>query len=242
LKRAITFYLLPLAILLALAYFGLQANPESFVGSLFAAALAIFIMFFVEMKRKPVINIIKEENPFVVPDGRRFLRVIVENRAPRPPLNFFLDRNPAYQVRAWITFLTEDNELVFSEGRNMIGRWSRTPEPVRPIVSVSQGTGGATSIGTIWDLSITRDAVDIAAGASELLDIVMRSPGETGCHGWHNRIIQNPNILPEDTFDLSNRRYHALVRVDVSGTSFTAVFRIVCDVGIQDFRLEPFDP
>jgi len=67
----------------------------------------------------------------------------------------------------------------------------------------------------------------------------MRVPGEAGCRGWHNRMIQNPNPPPEQQVELPQGRYHAQVRVDVSGRSFNALFRIVCDVGIQDFRLEP---
>jgi hypothetical protein len=149
-----------------------------------------------------------------------------------------MDRRPANQVRAWITFLTESKDPVFAQERQMIGRWSNTPEPVRPIM-ISQIPSGAPEMTLLLDLSITRDAVDIGSGASEILDIVMRVPGEDGCRGWHNRMIQNPNPRPEDQFELRQGRYHARVRVDVSGRSFNALFRIVCDVGIGDFRLEP---
>jgi hypothetical protein len=240
LKRSGIGYFIALIVLGTLVYFGLRADHRSFVASLFAAVLSVFVVFFIEMKRKPRISIVKEKIPPLRHDGCRFLRVNVENRALKSPLNLVMDRNPALQARAWITFLTESGDLVFTEGHQMIGRWSKTPEPVRPI-SISQSSDGTARIGSFWDLSITRDAVDIASGAGELLDIVMRSPGEEGCRGWHNRIIENPKIEPEDEFDLSKGRYHALVRVDVSGRSFEALFRIVCDVGINDFRLEPID-
>jgi hypothetical protein len=120
----------------------------------------------------------------------------------------------------------------------MTGRWSNTPEPVRPIM-VSQNPGGTPELTFLLDQSVTRDAVDIGSGAHEILDIVMRAPGEEGCRGWHNRMIQNPSPRPEERFELGMGRYHARVRVDVSGRSFNAIFRIVCDVGIEDFRLEP---
>ena len=231
-------YLIAIAILGVLAYFGLQADHKSFVGSLFAAFLSAFAVLFVEMELRPQISIVEEETPPVPPDGRKFLRVIVENRALWWPLKLIMDRRPVYQARAWITFLTESNDPVFAKGRQMIGRWSNTPEPLRPI-SISQSPSGTPGISFLRDLSVTRDAVDIGSGASEPLDIVMRAPSEDGCHGWHNRMIQNPNTPPEDQFDLSKGRYRALVRVDASGRSFKALFRIVCDVGIGDFRLEP---
>lgn len=122
----------------------------------------------------------------------------------------------------------------------MIGRWANTPEPVRPISIMLTGEGRA-KIGSFRDLSLTRDAIDIACGSSEILDIVMRDEDESGCHGWHNRFIGNPDPPEEDRFDLPAGRYHALVRVDASGRSFKALFRIVCNTGFLDFRLEPID-
>ncbi len=231
-------YLIAIAVLGALAYFGLHADHKSFVGSLFAAFLSAFIVFFVEMELRPQISIVEEETPPVLPGGRKFLRVIVENRSLWWPLKLIMDRRPVYQARAWITFLTESNDPIFAKGRQMIGRWANTPEPMRPI-SISQSPSGTPGIGFLRDLSVTRDAVDISSGGSEPLDIVMRVPGEDGCRGWHNRMIQNPNTPPEDQFELSKGRYRALVRVEASGRSFKALFRIVCDVGIGDFRLEP---
>jgi len=230
-------YLIFIMVLGALAYIGVRADQKSFVGSLFAAFLSAFILFFVEMELRPQISIVREGTPPNLPDGRKFLRVVVTNRALWSPLKLIMDRRPANQVRAWITFLTESNDLVFAPGRQMIGRWSNTPEPVRPIM-ISQSAGGTSQMTFLLDLSVTRDAVDIGAGANEILDIVMRAPGEEGCHGWHNRMIENPNPRPEDRFDLRMGRYHALVRVDVSGRNFEALFRIVCDVDIEDFRLE----
>jgi hypothetical protein len=227
-----------IAALGTLAYIGVQADQKSFVGSLFAAFISVFIVFFMEMELRPQISLKQEETPPVLTDGRKFLRVVVTNRAIWWPLKLIMDRRPANQVRAWITFLTESNNPVFAPERQMIGRWANTPEPVRPIM-ISQGPGQPLEMTFLLDLSITRDAVDIGSGSSAILDIVMRVPGEDGCRGWHNRIIQNPNPRPEDRFELPKGRYHVLVRVDLSGRSVTAYFRIVCDIGIEDFRLEP---
>src|SRR5271169_3783219 len=134
-------YIISIAILAALAYFGVQADPKSFDGSLFAAFMSIFVVIFVEMELRPRIRIVEEQTPPDVPGGRRFLRVIVENRALWWPLKLIMDRRPVYQARAWITFLTETNDTVFSKGRRMIGRWSNTPEPLRPL-SILPGPDG----------------------------------------------------------------------------------------------------
>jgi hypothetical protein len=236
--RSIIGYLVPVGVLGALAYFGFQTDHKAFVSSLFAAFLSAFVVFFVESMRRPQLSIVKEITPPPTP-GRKFLRVHVENRALSWPLKLILDRRPIYQARARITFLTETNDPVFGSERQMVGRWSNTSEPVRPIFAFPQGPNGTPGIGSLWDLSATRDAVDIGSGAYELLDVVMRNENEGGCRGWHNRMISRPNTPPEDQFELPQGRYRALVRVDASGRSFKALFRIVCDTGIQDFRLEP---
>ena len=127
----IAYYLIFIAVLGALAYIGVEADYKSFVGSLFAAFLSAFLVFFLEMERRPEISIVEEPTPTVLPDGRRFLRVVVANRALWWPLKLIMDRRVASQVRAWITFLTESNDPVFGPEREMIGRWSNTPEPAR---------------------------------------------------------------------------------------------------------------
>lgn len=239
--RSRIIYLISIAVLGALAYFGVRADHKSFVGSLFAAFLSASVVIFVEMELRPQVRIVEELTPPVQPNGRKFLRVIVENRALWWPLKLIMDRRPVYQARAWVTFLTETNDPVFGKGRQMIGRWSNTPEPLRPI-SILPSPSGPPEISFLRDLSVTRDAIDIGSGASEPLDIVMRAPGEDGCRGWHNRMIERPDTPSEDRFEISKGRYRALVRVDASGRSSKALFRIVCDVGIGDFRLEPLRP
>jgi hypothetical protein len=145
-----------------------------------------------------------------------------------------MDRRSAQHVQARITFFTEKNRLVFSEGRRMVGRWSETPEPLRPI------SASGFNVALLWDLSMTHEAIDIASGSSELLDITMRRPDEDGCRGWHNRIIGRFDPIPaNEQFNLQKGCYHALVQIKVAGRIVEACFRIVCDVGIEDFRLEP---
>jgi hypothetical protein len=236
--RTIIAFIVCAVVLAVLAYLGITANVDSFIGSLFAAFLSVFIVFFIESQLRPRITIRPEERPIEVAGGRKFLRVQVTNRALRWPLKFIMDRRPATQVRAWVTFLTEKNELLFAPERVMIGRWATTPEPaVRPFL-ITQTPEGAQETTFVLDYTLTRDTVDIPSGADEILDIVMRDPNEDGCHGWHNRMINRPNPGAENEFDLPKGRYRARVRVDVAGRSVVSLFRIVCDLGIRDFRLE----
>ena len=235
--RSKSAYIVYVVVLTALACVGVRANYDSFIGSLFAAFLSVFTVFFIESELRPHLVITPEEPPITVAGGRKFLRVCVTNRALWWPLSLIMDRRPATQVRAWITFLTDSNDLVFAPNRQMIGRWATTPDPVRPLM-ITQNPAGSQQTTYMLDFSITRDAIDIPSGSDEILDIVMRDPNEDGCHGWHNRIIGNPKPNPEDQFDLRSERYRAKVRVDIAGRSVVAVFRIVCDVPIGDFRLE----
>lgn len=230
-------YLILISLLGGLLYFG-SADQKAFSSMLFGAAFTASVAFFIERQLRPKIRITEEKTPHIMADGRTFLRVIVENKALWWPLKCIMDRRSAQHVRAWITFLTENDDLIFRKGRRMIGRWSKTPEPIRPI-SVSVISSGNQSVNWLWDLSVTIDAIDIASGAGEPLDIVMRRPSENGCRGWHNYMIQNPAVPPMQRFDLQEGRYRVLVQIDVSGRIVEARFRIVCNVGIEDFRLEP---
>src|SRR6266581_2282008 len=103
-RSRIAYYLIFIAVLGSLAYIGVEADYKSFVGSLFAAFLSAFLVFFLEMERRPEISIVQEPTPTVL-EGRRFLRVVVANRAIWSPLRIIMDRRAANQVRAWITFL-----------------------------------------------------------------------------------------------------------------------------------------
>ena len=75
-----------------------------------------------------------------------------------------------------------------------------------------------------------------------MLDLVMRTPDEDGCRGWHNGIIQRPDPPLDERFELAQGRYHALITVQTGGRAFRYVLRIVNDLPIEHFRLEPIEP
>src|SRR5215210_5411566 len=102
--------------------------------NLLASAIAVIAVLGVERTKRPKIAIQPESHPPIAPDKagpqRKFLRVLVHNKPIHPFLGFFYTREPALTCQAWITFLHDDNSLVFSKGHRMKGRWSRTNEPV----------------------------------------------------------------------------------------------------------------
>src|SRR3972149_2548049 len=155
--RAFLTYIAMLAVLTFLVVVGIKADYDSFVGSLFAAFVSLFVVVFVEMELRPHISIEAEMTPPNLPDGRKFLRVVVTNHALWWPLRLVMDRRPANQARAWITFLTESNDPIFSPERQMIGRWSTSPEPVRPFI-IPQTVSGNPQMTFMLDLTVTRDA------------------------------------------------------------------------------------
>jgi hypothetical protein len=232
-------YLTVVAVLVVFAVLGVAGDARAFLGSLFAAALSVSAVFFIEAQLRPHMTVKAEESPPTMPDGRVFLRVVVTNRSLGWPWNRIMDRRPALMTRAWITFLRDNNNTpFFRPGHRMKGRWSVTPEPVRAIL-IPTSASDELRIASFWDPGVTRDFVDVAPASSEPLDIVMRAPGETGCRGWHNGIIQRPDPPEDERFDLLAGTFRALVRVQTGGQTTRALFQIVNDVPLEHFRLEP---
>lgn len=223
-----------------LGYLGYTTDSASFIGSLFAAIFSAFVVLFIEMALRPKLKLNIEDNAPINEKGFKFLRIVIENKSLCWPLINIMDRRPAYQVTAIIQFLTETNTPIFSEKKLMQGRWGNTPEPVRPI-SVNNNTINRPSVTFMYDLSSTKESLDISSGSKEPLDIVMRKPDEDGCRGWNNRVIGNPNVQKKDQYELKSGRYHAFVKVETSGKVYYGLYRIVCDVSIEDFRLEKLD-
>jgi hypothetical protein len=225
--------------LLAVAAAGAVLDTTAFFASMFAVLVTAGAVLFTERTLRPQLRIDVEAVRPVLPDGRVFLRLEVENAPTRWPLSIFLDRRPALFTRAWITFLREDGQPVFRPGHRMIGRWSGTPEP--KIIAIRDAETDGDPIGYIRDVSGLQDTIDIPPGERATLDLVMRPPDNDECLGWHNGIIGKP-VEPErgddDLFNLRPGRYQAVVEVQTGGRAARAAFRIVNDVPINHFRLE----
>lgn len=218
-------------------------SPEemavNFIISMVASLFAVMIVLAIERSRKPKLRFAIERDHPPVLDGRRFLRLHVYNEPISPLLGIFVPRSPALMCRASLMFLHEDNQPVFSRGQRMVGRWSRTPEPVLPF-TIDPKT---KQVLLLRDPTRTRDEVDISPGRDsyEILDVVVRAPGSDSCQGWHNGIIQHPDPRPTEVFELLKGRFRVIVTVTTGGEEFSRVFRIVNDVGLEHFRLEDIE-
>jgi hypothetical protein len=232
-----------LLVAMALAYFGFNrfhgaADYSAFIAAVFGVVASSLFVLFLESWRRP--NIVIEIERVLPPrhNGRQFLRVGVRNENTPFLIKFFLDRQPALLTSARIVFLTEQGHLVFNRDEIMQGRWASTPEPVSIQLLPNPQVPGAVAMAQVLDPSRIRDAVDIAPGAEEMLDVVMRSDIEEACIGWHNGGILG-STPPK--YMLGKGRYHALIVVQVGGRLFRKVVRIVNDLDIDHFRLEDAD-
>lgn len=192
--------------------------------------MAVVLVLWAERQRRPSLAIHVEPDEHLHGD-RKFLRVLVLNKPiPRIP-GLFFHRDPATMCAGHLTFLTEGNHPVFRKGHRMAGRWSRTPEPVSFMISDK-------SVLKFRDPTRSTPYVDIPPGASEPLDVAMRSRSDEKCFGWHNNFVENPSPQLDDIFDLARGRYHVLVNVRTAGLDFQRVFRVVNDHDWDHFRLE----
>jgi hypothetical protein len=97
---------------------------EAFLLSVLSSLVAVAIVFVFERKRRPALEFEIKPEPAVQPNGRKFLRVRVRNRAAPGIVKPVYERQPALMTYAWITFLSQDGQPVFTRGRCMRGRWA----------------------------------------------------------------------------------------------------------------------
>ena len=207
-----------------------------FIIGFLASLFVVFVVLLIERSKRPKIEVDIETIPPITKSGqsavnRKFLRVAVHNRRLNKFLDIFYTREPALNCQAWITFLHEDNTLVFSKGHRMQGRWSRTPEPITLAFTEK-------NVIQYLDTRVTTDSIDIPPNSFEYLDTVMRPENSDTCIGWHNGIIENPDPKAQDSFDLSKGRYHILIQIRTGGRDYRRVFRLVNDGSFDHFRLE----
>lgn len=213
-----------------------------FIINIIASTLVVIAVLWIERSKRPKIRFCIEADPPVLPGNpqrqelatvsRKFLRVQVIN----DPMNRFVGslytRSPAISCRAWVIFQRTDGSAYFKPGHRMVGRWSNTPEPVS--FGITDNT-----IYQYRDPRLAKDTVDIAAGDSEFLDLVMRSSDSDECVGWHNGIIANPDPRASDQFILAHGTYLVQVRLRTDGRDYETTLKLFNDVSFEHFRLEP---
>ena len=105
-----------------------------------------------------------------------FLKVQVHN-APMPTwLRWVYDREPALSCAAWITFFHLEGHKVYD--RDMVARWSETPEPEPRLFKTNDRTAAM--------LPYVPLTVDIPSGRYANVDVVARLKGDDECYGWNN--------------------------------------------------------
>jgi hypothetical protein len=162
----------------------------------------------------------------------RFLRLAISN----DNLPFFLRwllRVPAQKCHGSIQFHHLDGQNVF--GRAMQIRWIRSPEPV-PI----QANFGGQRLAIFDPVRLTPELNwDIYPGMEELFDVAARFDADVDCFGWSNESYFSDPIWRNPNWRVPPGRYLIKVEVFSSGKRCEGLFRLINDVQIGDFRLEP---
>lgn len=201
------------------------------------AVIAIAITIFIEVMRKPKLRIYIDDhhdrtyNNQYPANEARFLAVRVRNE-PLPCLARWMSRNTASACHAMITFHHLDGQNVF--GRDMAGRWSRTPEPVPGIITIGNQQGVLFDHGRL--IGIQR--IDIPPGEAERLDVAAKFDQDEECYGWSNEnYFSNPQ-WKNPSWQLPRNRYLVRILIRSLGERCEATYRLVADVSRGDFRLE----
>jgi hypothetical protein len=197
------------------------------------ASITVGIVVFAEHFRKPRIRLridCPADAEWADRPARsgRMLRLIVEN-ANLPGLVRWLTRNPAVRCYGFITFHYLDGQDIF--GRPMPILWSNLP-------GVQQFPDGRVEAYALDSVK----HIDIHAGYSEPMQVAARFDDDEECYGWcYDTYFSNP-LWRNPDWKLGRARY--LVRAEVicaSGRSI-GLFRLMNDVPVKSFRLEPALP
>jgi hypothetical protein len=200
------------------------------IGVVTGGIISIVITIVVESMRRPQLRL-STLDPFDF-ELLRSLRLTVKNED-LPRCARWMMRAPASQCHGKITFHHRDTgHDVFA--RQMQTRWASQPEPTPLILAMPDGIQLR-----IWDFARLSFGVhaDIAPAEAEVLDVAVRFKNEDDCYGWNNETYSiadkhNPK------WKLGRGQYLVRVTMVSSGLIFSEIFRLVNDVGQQDFRLE----
>jgi hypothetical protein len=206
---------------------------------LFGAFISILVTALVEWLRKPRLSVMVEAPPFDAsyPDEwparrARYLRVNVTNW--QPPWWFrWMSRNAALHCEAEVTFLRSDGQRLFAQP--MPGRWADLPEPV-PMV----GEVGGQRL-TLYDPNITKELrhIDIYPGQPRLLDVAARLDSDQECYGWTEANYSSEPPWKNHEWKLPAGLYLVKIKVNADAATTSAAFRLINDVSVAHFRLEP---
>lgn len=199
--------------------------------------ITILTAIFVEYMRRPRLEL-RIIGPVDVPyqdrpaNRAKYLRLEIQNKS-LPLFARWMARNAAPQCYGMITFYHLDGQNVF--GRVMEIRWSNAPEPIPTQVTFD---GHKLSFFDYQRFQ-TAQRIDLHPGDRGEFAVVARFDNEAACWGWSNESYFCANIWRNEKWELREGRYLIKVSVHSGGEYVSDVFRLVNDVSIDDYRLEP---
>ena len=195
------------------------------------ASITIVFVVWLENTRKPKLVLRIEDSPVDVTyqdrpaKNARFRRLIIENKEP-PRIVKWLSRNTAVRCYGFITFYHLDGQDVF--GRSMPIKWANLP-------GVQLSPDGKLEMYTFDSVK----HIDVHAGYTEILDVAARYDNDNECYGWcYESYFSNPPWRNPD-WRLTTGRYLAKVEVICAGERCVGLYRLINDVPVNAFRLEP---
>lgn len=200
----------------------------SVIVNVIGGVITVFVILYVfERKRRPRLTIRREPEVYLTYNNNKFIRVLVknDNRVPKW-ISWAYDSQPALMCQAKIVFFYENLQVLGSQ-KEMIGRWSKTPNPnYHKVLTSSQ-----EQVEVLLNPESLKDWVDIPPEGEETLDVAAKSEADENCQGWYNRTPDGPQWL------MGKGQYYVKVVVQSGGRSFKAYFRLINEFG--DFRIVP---
>jgi hypothetical protein len=209
---------------------------------LLGAILSIVITAVIELNKKPSLTMEIQNNDITRYDDNshpaktaKFLYVVVENKD-LPKLFKWLSRSAAMQCHGTVTFHhLNDGTRVFQSPMPI--RWTSLPTPEGEKYIVEN------QIIQMFDMNKINhySRVDIYTGESnkESLNIAARFDDEEDCYGWTNENFVSTPLWRTLRWKLPKGRYLVRVSVLSAGEKCEKLFRLINDVSMNDFRLEP---
>lgn len=217
---------------------------ETVWGTLLGALLSIAITVFFETLRKPSLTMeLRNDKPADFSDVEKpadkgkWLYAELRNNALPPIWKFFVSRNAALQCHGLISFHHLDGTNVF--GRPMTARWRVSPLPAATEFALKDGNLYPQINYQYYEIS---NRPDIFPGEIEpsSINIASRFDEEEECYGWTNESFAKNWRHP--LWKLPNGRYLVHVVIISAGEKIEKNFRLINDVTLDDFRLEPALP
>lgn len=210
----------------------------TFLEVVLGALAAIVTTIVIESLRKPKlrleisapVNMSYNDRPAKI---AKFLGVRLTNQ-PLPRWARWMLREAALQCHGVVTFHhLNDGQNVF--GRSMPIRWHSAPEPVpRHIVIEGKHFVFADS-----DKITLSPRIDVYPGESEELAVATRFDRDEDCYGFSNESYFSDPQWRNPRWKLPSGRFLVRITVVSSGEKCSALFRLINDVPLSDFRLEP---